>query len=94
MLVAAQGGVHVPTVVVAGSGGPRAALLVQRPIPGTTLTELDPDRITDAVLVKLWTDVAALGRCRIAHGDLDADHVVVTDDQPWIVGFDDAAGDR
>ncbi len=90
MLVAAQGGVHVPTVVVAGSGGPRAALLVQRPIPGTTLTELDPDRITNAVLVKLWTDVAALGRCRIAHGDLDADHVVVTDDQPWIVGFDDA----
>jgi len=90
MLYAAHGGVHVPTVVVAGSGGPRAALLVQRPIPGTPLADLDPGQVTDALLVKLWRDVEALGRCRIAHGKLDADHVLVTDDQPWIVGFDDA----
>ncbi len=32
MLVAAQAEVHVPTVVVAGRAGPRAALLVQRPV--------------------------------------------------------------
>jgi uncharacterized membrane protein YbhN (UPF0104 family)/membrane-associated phospholipid phosphatase/predicted Ser/Thr protein kinase len=90
LLVAAQGGVHVPTVVVAGSGGPRAALLVLRPIAGTRLADLEADDVTDALLAKLWTDVAALARCRIAHGDLDADHVIVSDGQPWIVGFDDA----
>ena len=90
LLVAAQGGVHVPTVVVAGSGGPRAALLVLRPIAGAELAELDADDVTDALLAALWTDVAALGRCRIAHGDLDADHVIVSDGRPWIVGFDEA----
>jgi undecaprenyl-diphosphatase len=90
LLVAAQGGVHVPTVVVAGSGGPRAALLVLRPIAGAELAELDADEVTDALLAALWTDVAALGRCRIAHGDLDADHVIVSDGRPWIVGFDEA----
>jgi len=90
LLVATQGGVHVPTVVVAGSGGPRAALLVQRPSAGSRLSDLDPDAVSDALLARVWADVAALGRCRIAHGDLDADHVVVSDDQPWIVGFDEA----
>jgi undecaprenyl-diphosphatase len=90
MLAAAQGGVHVPTVVVAGSGGPRAALLVQRPVAGIALADLDPDDVTDTLLTALWRDVAALARCRIAHGELDADHVLVADGQPWIVDFDTA----
>ncbi len=41
MLVAAQGQVHVPTVVVAGRAGPRAALLVQRPVSGDRLADLE-----------------------------------------------------
>ncbi len=90
MLVAAQAGVHVPTVVVAGSAGPRAAILVLRPLEGRPLAELGADEVSDALLVKLWTDVLALGRCRIVHGKLDADHVMVVGEQPWIVGFDDA----
>ncbi len=28
---------------------------------------------------------------RVVHGDLDADHVIVVGEQPWIVAFDDAA---
>jgi undecaprenyl-diphosphatase len=90
LLLAAQGGVHVPTVVAAGRAGPRAALLVQRPIAGDRLADLPADEVIDALLARIWADVDALGRSRIAHGDLDADHVVVRSDQPWIVGFDDA----
>ena len=90
MLVAAQGQVHVPTVVVAGRAGPRAALLVQRPVSGERLADLEVDVITDALLRRLWRDVAAMGRSRVVHGDLDADHVIVRGGQPWIVGFDDA----
>ena len=90
MLVAMQGGVHVPTVVAAGRAGPRAALLVQRPVVGSRLTDVDPEDVDDALLRQLWTDVAALGRSRVVHGDLDADHVIVHGGQPWIVAFDDA----
>jgi uncharacterized membrane protein YbhN (UPF0104 family)/membrane-associated phospholipid phosphatase len=90
LLVAAQSGVHVPTVVSAGSAGPRAALLVQRPVVGTALAGLDPDEVSDELLARLWRDVDALARGRIAHGDLDADHVIVRDAQPWIVGFGEA----
>ncbi len=91
MLVAAQGQVHVPTVVVAGRAGPRAALLVQRPVSGERLADLEVEAITDAVLRRLWRDVDAMGRSRVVHGDLDADHVIVRGGQPWIVGFDDAS---
>ena len=79
MLVAAQGGVHVPTVVVAGRAGPRAALLVQRPIAGDRARRPRPRRRhRRAARDALWRDVDALGRGRIVHGDLDADHVIVS----------------
>ena len=90
MLAATQGGVHVPTVLVAGRAGSRAAVLVQRPVAGTRLVDLDPDDVTDDLLARMWRDVAALGRCRVVHNDLDADHVVVSEGQPWIVAFDEA----
>jgi uncharacterized membrane protein YbhN (UPF0104 family)/membrane-associated phospholipid phosphatase/predicted Ser/Thr protein kinase len=90
MLVAAQAGAHVPTVVVAGRAGPRAALLVQRPVEGDRLGDLDPEAVTDALLQRLWADADALRRARVVHGDLDADHVIVVEEQPWIVAFDDA----
>src|SRR5205823_3799510 len=83
-------GAHVPTVVVAGRAGPRAALLVQRPVTGTRLAELAADEISDVLSHRLWGDVAALGRARVIHGDLEANHVIVHDDQPWIVAFDEA----
>lgn len=90
LLVAAQSGVHVPPVVVAGAAGPRAALLVQRPIEGRRLSELEPGEVTDTLLSRLWSNADALARGRIVHGDLDPDHVVVADGQPWFVGFDEA----
>ena len=91
MLAARQAGARVPPVVVAGSAGPHAALLVQRPTRGSLLSELSPDEVSDDLLVQIWENVAALQRARIVHSDLDADHVIVDADGPWIVGFDAAA---
>jgi undecaprenyl-diphosphatase len=90
MLVAAQGGVHVPTVVAAGGAGFGAAVLAQRPVDGRRLAELGEDEVSDDVLARLWRDVERLSRGRIAHGQLDAEHVIVRDAQPWIVGFESA----
>jgi uncharacterized membrane protein YbhN (UPF0104 family)/tRNA A-37 threonylcarbamoyl transferase component Bud32/membrane-associated phospholipid phosphatase len=90
LLVAAQAGVHVPTVVTAGAAGPQAAFVVQRPVAGVPLNEVPREDISDALLAGLWRDVEALARSRIAHNDLDGAHVIVHDGQSWIVGFGEA----
>ena len=81
MLVAAEGGVHVPPVVVAGKAGPTAAVLVQRPVGGRRLSDVDPDTITDALLVDLWTDAAALD----APGSCTASSTPTTSSSPAAV---------
>jgi len=90
MLIARDAGVRVPRVVVAGTAGPGAALLVIRPVGGRSLAALDGEDVDDALLDQLWKEVAALHDARIVHGALDAEHVVVTAEGPWLVGFDDA----
>ncbi len=90
MLVAREVGVRVPPVLSAGIAGPGAALLVLRAVGAVPLAELDPTVVTDDLLVAIWTEVATLQRARIAHGLLDAEHVVISPEGPWIVGFDHA----
>jgi uncharacterized membrane protein YbhN (UPF0104 family)/tRNA A-37 threonylcarbamoyl transferase component Bud32 len=91
MLLAGQAGVHVPTVVVAGSPNARVSLLAMRPVAGSRLSELGGDEVDDALLTRIWESVQAMHRARVVHNDLDADHIIVADGQPWIVGFDNAA---
>ena len=90
LLVAAQAGADVPRVVAAGRAGPRAAALVQRPVSGTRLSELDASAVDDDLLARIWRNVAALHRARVAHNALDPAHVIIADHRPWIVGFDSA----
>ena len=90
MLVAREAGARVPAVVSAGIAGPGAALLVLRSVGAVRLADLHPTAVTDELLLGMWTNVALLHRARIAHGLLDAEHVVVSADGTWIVGFDDA----
>jgi uncharacterized membrane protein YbhN (UPF0104 family)/tRNA A-37 threonylcarbamoyl transferase component Bud32 len=80
MLLAERAGATVPNVVVAGTAGPNAALLVIRPVAGTPLPEVDPDALTDARLAALWHQVQAMHAARVAHGRLNAQHVIVTAD--------------
>ena len=96
MLAAREAGAHVPPVLAAGIAGPGAALLVQRSVGAVRLAELPPEEVTDELLRKIWENVRSVHRARIAHGLLDAAHVLVSREGPWIVGFDDAraTGDR
>lgn len=88
MLVAREYGVRVPHVVAAGTAGPRAALLVQRPVAGVRLCDLATDAIDDVLLAKTWEQVVALhDNAHVVHGALDTDHVVVDSEGPWLVGF-------
>ena len=93
LLLAERADVKVPLVVVAGTAGPGAALIATRPLVGTRLRDADPASVTDAVLSDLWHQVAEVHRARVAHGRLNANHVVVTDDGRVAVdGFETATG--
>jgi uncharacterized membrane protein YbhN (UPF0104 family)/tRNA A-37 threonylcarbamoyl transferase component Bud32 len=91
-LLAERADVRVPPVVVAGVAGPSAALLVIRPVDGTRMLEADPATITDAMLDDLWQQVGRLHEARVAHGAMNAHHVVIGDDGPAIVGFEQSMG--
>jgi len=86
-LLAAAGGTPVPPVLVAGTAGPGAALLVERDPIGPRVSELDAARIDDALLEKLWTAVRQLHGARVAHGCLNLAHIVVTAEGPVLVDF-------
>jgi uncharacterized membrane protein YbhN (UPF0104 family) len=90
LLLAERADVRVPPVVVAGAAGPGTALLASRPLEGTRLT--DSATVTDAQLADLWTQVAALHAARVAHGRLNANHVVLTSAGLGIDGFELATG--
>ncbi len=90
LLAAAQAGVQVPPVVAAGSGGPRAAVLVTRPVDGRPLHDLAADEADDAFLADLWQSVQRLHEAHVVHDDLDPDHVIVAGGHAWFTGFDDA----
>src|SRR3954468_23946151 len=53
-LLARDAGVETVDVVVAGEAGPKAAILVERPVVGVPLNEAHRDDVTDAVLVDAW----------------------------------------
>jgi len=79
-LLARTAGVHAPEVVFVGGAGPGAALLLLRPLGGRRLAELHPEEVSDQLLFSVWDQVARLHRAGIAHGALDADHLMVADD--------------
>ncbi len=79
-LLAAQAGVRTETVVTAGVTTRDDALLVLRPV-GTLWEDLD-DHSRDATIVdELWEAATRLHAAGITHGQLDAEHVSVIDDE-------------
>ena len=80
LLLAQRAGVHVPEVLVAGTAGPGAALIVERGLDGRYLSELDADEVSDELLTGLWRQVGALHDARVAHGSLSTRHIRVTGD--------------
>jgi uncharacterized membrane protein YbhN (UPF0104 family)/tRNA A-37 threonylcarbamoyl transferase component Bud32 len=89
MLLAERAGVRVPTVVVAGEAGPGTALLAERTPHGPRLD--DANEPTDAVLDDLWKQVVHLQAAGVAHGSLNANHIVLGEDGPVITDFSSAS---
>ena len=77
-LRAGQAGVIAPEVIEAGRAGPSGdALLVCRLPPGTMLSAVSPEDVTDRVLDSLLGQVLTLRAARLAHGEISGDTVVV-----------------
>jgi undecaprenyl-diphosphatase len=87
LLLAAREGAHVPAVVVTGTAGPGAALLVERRSTGTVLADADPSDVSDSVLDDVWQQVALVHAANVAHGALNAKHIVLTPDGATIAEF-------
>ena len=87
MLLAQRADVRVPEVIVAGTAGPGAALIVTRALDGPRLADLDADDVSDALLADLWRQVRDLHDALVAHGELNTKNVAVVDGRPVILGF-------
>jgi glycosyltransferase 2 family protein len=88
-LVAAQGGVATRQVVTAGATIDDDALLVLRG-EARPLASLAPEELDDRTLRGAWSALARLEALRIAHGQIDADTVVIVDGKVGFVDFADA----
>jgi undecaprenyl-diphosphatase len=86
-LLARDAGVSAPRVVLAGTTN-EVALLVEEIPEGLLVCDVDPARVTDALLRRIWAQVVVLHEARIVHGALDAHRVVVgARNQPVITDF-------
>ncbi len=90
VLLAASERARVSHVVVAGTAGPGTALIAERPLVGPRLADLDPSDVTDPVLDDVWQQVVCLHAAHVAHGRLNARHVVLTADGAAITDFEHA----
>jgi len=85
-LLAERAGIAVQPVITAGLADGRDAMLVIDTGDARPLSTLGPDDLDDAALARIWTLDAALFRAGIAHGELDADAVVLRGDGTPAVG--------
>jgi undecaprenyl-diphosphatase len=93
LLLAERAGVPVPDVIVAGKAGPGAAVLVTRqPAAVTPLAAVDQAAVTDDVLADLWRRVRKLHAAHVAHGQLNANHVLLGPDGVALADFERASG--
>lgn len=78
-LLAAARGVNVAPVLAAGGNPDNDGITVLGEVTGTRLSELDPDRIDDHLLDRIWAQVRLLQDACIAHRWLDPTHLIVSD---------------
>jgi undecaprenyl-diphosphatase len=86
-LLARDAGVETPRVELAGTSGALAVLVVEE-ATGTQLYDLDGAAVSDATLDEAWAQLRRLHAARVAHGKLDARHVLVDGETVRIVSFD------
>jgi uncharacterized protein (TIRG00374 family) len=79
-LLAASRDVRVPAVRAVARAPRGEALLATDALPGRSLAELPVEEVTDDLLDRAWQQVALLRAARVAHRQLDTDHVVLGED--------------
>jgi uncharacterized membrane protein YbhN (UPF0104 family)/membrane-associated phospholipid phosphatase len=79
MVLAERAGVPAPRLLKTGVAGADSAMLVTTIAEGTPLDTLDPEKISDATLHAIWKPVHQLHEAGVSHGNLDAHHLLVTD---------------
>ncbi|WP_243639288.1 lysylphosphatidylglycerol synthase transmembrane domain-containing protein [Streptacidiphilus pinicola] len=90
-------GARSPHLIATSELGPDAVILVYERIEGRGFADLADEEITDKILADAWTSVRALHDRRIAHRQLTAKALLVTEDGGTCLvnlsGGDIAAGD-
>ena len=87
-LAARDLGVRTPRLVAFATAEPNAFVLAYEAIEGRSLDRLEPDEVTDAVLVAIWEQVGRLREHRIAHRDLRLANVfLASDGAVWLIDF-------
>jgi glycosyltransferase 2 family protein len=87
-VMAERAGVAVPAVRQVVKAADGSALLAMKRVDGSSLDLTPVQRVSDALIGELWTQVGVLHRARIAHRSLRAANVVVDGAaRPWIVDF-------
>lgn len=83
---ARDAGVNTPSVLSLGSLGVRRGMFaVFSNVEGAPLDE--QDEVDEPVLRSAWSQVQTLRRARIAHRDLRAANVMVSDGEVWLIDF-------
>jgi glycosyltransferase 2 family protein len=82
LMAAHEAGARVPGVIAVGVAGAKSAVLVTTPTVGRPVGHETAARVGG-----VWSELAHLRAARIAHGALDADHVVMGPEGPIIVDF-------
>jgi uncharacterized membrane protein YbhN (UPF0104 family) len=86
-LLAAEVGVRVPNVVLAGNEGP-VALLVEHAPDATSMFDTPAETVTDGVLDDAWDQLRCLRAAHLAHGHLDGHHLLVDGSRVVVTTFE------
>ena len=85
-IVADRAGVRVPQLAAVGSPTSEIALISFRGT-GTALPEIDPEEITDDLLIETWNQVRLMQEGSLSNGTLDTSAVQVGPEGPIITDF-------
>ncbi len=87
-LAASAAGVTTPQMLRVADVTASSMLIAYDEIDGSTLDEINPEQITDAVLQTTWAQVAALHSARMTHRHLSPANILLTSNgQPWLIDF-------
>lgn len=87
-LAARDLGIRTPRLRTVASAEPNSFVLAYDAVDGKSLDQLDPEQVTDEILLAIWQAIADLRHHGIAHRDLRLANVFLgADGTVWIIDF-------